>query len=911
MNKLSNLAEKLILDLQKGAFFKTKKILVPSIKMEAFFKSYFLKNKDEVLMNVEFIDIRKGLFSLFDNDLKLASNNQIRNIIIKYLNNNTINELNSYLSESNNRLKGIKIYDIADNLASVFNEYDDDLFEASGYQKVIYDYVKKELFNNGLVTLKMLYENNAFVNKDTIYLFGFHKYSNLEKAILNKYANTVNYELDINDLPNPKSKIKYLVKAPNRLREIEYLHSTICELLKDKNNTFSDFLVLSSNMTSYEMEIKRVFNQDDEQFPNIPYYFNAPRNVENSSYSLINKLIEIGNKGYFNRLDFDNVISNSITRKIRNISDDDVDMWLDSIKDLNIYRKEDWTYLRLRLLTSKISDINDTDDVVQFNDFKSIPYSSIGLDDSSIVRFIQLIDDLNSFVDLYTSYELTTEAYFDLLNTELEKWLSLKEYNVEQNSYYVKIKELIDFWNNNQMINISTNSLFYSIINIVNRPRMNSGSLYSSGVSFSSFDTVLQAKYLFVIGASSENLPKIKTKNPLDIRTKEIDYLSEEIIFKLAINNSENIFFSYVDKDSKTLEEQYYVSNFVKPYIDKNLIIEMNLDENRGWGSLYTKKEFKNKIFNNNLLGSEIKNTSPIPLQGQVEELTIKTNKMAEFLIDPLQFKTNALFGRNNHDNNINNIFEPLNADSLTRSILFKQLVIEKIENGDFITTFERLLLENKLPHLSENISLQFFETMKNKVNDFIDDIEKNNEGAKLEVLKLNNIVIDKWIIIDDTPCLYLKNGGISKYFSIKEKKDIKDSLKLYTVSLMKAVIDDTFSIIDLNGEYSFKLGKAEALDLLKNICLKMNDYSDNKFYNVELPNDKVSQYNDVVDSVRGASSATWGRFQYKKLFDYYKQMGYDVDNIVDDYQKYEKEHLNLICYLSKKEGEEDESKQN
>ena len=907
MVKLNDLANVLFEDLKNNeSFFKTKKVFLPSIKLESFLKSYFLKNKDDVLMNVLFIDIKKGLFSLFKNEhnYNLANSNQIKSIIINYLNNNEIKELKEYFAEKNQVLRSIKIYDIASNLTKLFNDYDNDFYTPIGYQKDIYSYLKKELLNNNLTTLRMLYENDEILIDDEIYLFGFYKYSNLEKEIINKYDNKLikKYEINNNEIIKDLSKGSYLVKAPNKLREIEYLHSTICNLLKDKNNTYSDFLVLSNNMTDYEMEIKRVFNQDNSNFINIPYYFNALTNYTNNTYSIINKLIEIANKGYFNRIDFVDILSNSLVKKIRNIDDVEIDSWIKAIKNLNIYRKEDWLYLKNRLLVSKISDINDSNDEVIFNDFKAIPYQSIGLNDDSIVKIIMLIDDLNEFLNL-TKTPFVNETFLDSIMFEFEKWLSIKEYGIEKNSYFVKINELINFWKKNEIYNISINALFYSIVDIINKPRRNIGSLYSSGISFSTFDdnSFISAKYLFIIGGSSDNLPQLKTKNPLDERNEDINYIDEENLFDLAILNSNQVFFSYVNKNPKTLEEQYYVSNFIKPYIKKDKVFEMTLDENREFNELYTKKEFKNKIFKNNLINENKDIDNKFKEEGQEKQLSIKASKMAEYLDEPLKYMANYLFGKD-YDDGIGEAFESYELNNLDKSLLLKKFVKEIILYGEVITKEERLVLENVLPHVNGS---NVYEKLKNEALKFVEAIEKANEGSKIEILALKDIAIKDFNIIGDIEFVYVKNNSISKYYTIKsDKASDVDNYKLYIAALIKNVIDNKIDIVNLNNKYEFELNPNKSIDILSNIYNNMTDLKNIKFYTHSLKSEDVSSYNDIIDKTLGDSSV-WNFFDYAKMIDIYNQIGYDFDNYKKQYEEFERKHLELICYL--KEDKKDE----
>ena len=111
---LDALAASLFRDIKADKnFFETKYVIVPSPKMES-----YLKNNSSVLMNVNIMTFNKSILKLFNINHDLADRNQIRSIIIKYLNENKdsldAEGLKTYLNSENYE---IKLFDMASELS--------------------------------------------------------------------------------------------------------------------------------------------------------------------------------------------------------------------------------------------------------------------------------------------------------------------------------------------------------------------------------------------------------------------------------------------------------------------------------------------------------------------------------------------------------------------------------------------------------------------------------------------------------------------------------------------------------------------------------------------------------------------------------------------------------------------------
>jgi len=116
---LDALAASLFRDIKADKnFFETKYVIVPSPKIESYLKAYYLKNNSSVLMNVNIMTFNKAILKLFNINYDLADRNQIRSIIIKYLNENKDSldgeVLKTYLNSENYE---IKLFDMASELS--------------------------------------------------------------------------------------------------------------------------------------------------------------------------------------------------------------------------------------------------------------------------------------------------------------------------------------------------------------------------------------------------------------------------------------------------------------------------------------------------------------------------------------------------------------------------------------------------------------------------------------------------------------------------------------------------------------------------------------------------------------------------------------------------------------------------
>jgi len=963
--KLDVLAEKLFekISEDKTDIFKTKIVIIPSTKMEAYLKAYFLKNKKEVLMNVKFLTFNKAIVELFNTDLSIANKHQTISILINILKESNIKKFQEYLN-CEDVLKGIKIYDIAKNLANLFMIYENQAidFNANDNWKIdLYSNTLQLLAKNGLATVNYLYQyykkgNLKFNDLGTIYIFGFIKENmpDLYKNIVEEYKNIELFYIE-NKNTNNKPEL-YLAKAPNKLREIENLHTNICNiLLNDLEATFSDFLVVGTNMSDYDGEIERVFNQEGD-YPDIPYYINAPKMRNNNIYNALNIMNRIINNQFYTREDFDDLINNNAIKFIRDITEEDINNFRRAIVDMNSYRKSDWDYAKKRLLLSKICDLNSDDNIVTLEK-QYIPYSKIGLNDDSIYKFCKMVDDLNNLINVFNPIGKESHIISDINKLKnmleaLDRFLSKKDQNdIETNGYYIKIYDIFNFWIDNDITNIPTSTLIYMLIDASKNNIISKGELFTSGVSFTEFDTntVLNAKYIFFINASSANLPVKKTRNPFD--DKEINYDEEKNAFELWYKNASKRFYvSFVCRDLKK-DEEFFLSNYVKeldefnPTIKKvieacdkkNKIFEeknidekiddhlysIGIDENRPHNQIFTSRARKNKEYREGLVkgmeGScyEIKDKTP----QKSEE--VSTSELGNYLYEPLTQKAKRLFGNTNDiEEKLEQEYEPFNLDGLAYYNLFIQiaskLLISKDDafDADKADILKTLILKNALPNITINIRNKVFEKI---VEDVIELKEFLTAQGNYDIITdLKELLLrDNLTIVNEKPFILIIDGNKRIYYPIKKKDGIKekDYLTLYIISLMDIAKKNnkvTYEIsicsgININDLFcDFKVNSCEALNKLIEIYEDYMNYSDNKYFGINLISIKTDKQTNITTEKLTVEKSlyelideldnneNWNKLKEKKLFDKYTELGYG-NNLENELKKMCKKQKQLM----------------
>ncbi len=630
-----------------------------------------------------------------------------------------------------------------------------------------------------------------------------------------------------------------LTGAPTRLREIEALHTKICQLLSQNDNTqLGDILVVAPKIQDYKTAIEQVFDQNDQfasdsDFPYIPYTIADYSGERSLTAEALTILFGILKKGYLSRSDVFALLHNYLVQTVRGISDEDVSNWADWATKLNIYRDrenhEEWQKAKNRLLLSRL-----TTDLVETNDCQFLPFESMTTADSdSLYKFIQIVDELKEWSS-YSGKEKFTIDDISQLEKLLKKWLLLSD-NIPDGLYneslvFQNVVEEIE----RQILTASpdvfadcfSNALFDRSAAVT----LHSANILTKGITFANFESnrILSAKYIFFIGLDSKIFPGLDNENELDLRKRNKPLPGDESIPERNKNAflcqlmaaREGLFFSYVNKNLQK-DEDFFKSSVLgdlfqtvyEPGKDKegkenleNTEYEkqIKIDEDRPWQELFTPREFRNKHNFNSLQNSGTSETSQdsethkqadAMQEGTALPDRISISQMKKYLEDPFVYMVNQKLTSNYDDEEKEQLeFEPLFLGAKISSDLRKEYVQTKLQCKNSITeeilSFD-LQINNILPDsYFGDIAVK---TVFENGNALLEEINKNcptafdfvfNEHAMQHIKQISGITPKDWFVTGEL-AWYNKNFTELKTITTLELSNTKNVLTGYLSSLL------------------------------------------------------------------------------------------------------------------------------
>lgn len=953
-NKLSMLSDKLIEIINNREDpFKKIKVIVPSYSLESYFKTYWLKDDNNVLMNVYFYTIEDFLDVSLDSKDKLFTKDIISLYILNELSSNKDEyiKLNRYYS-FNNQINYNKLYDLSKMLTDLYIEYEDDLFNyksSSSYkedEEKLFRKIENESKNNNLITRKELI-NKLKPSNDIYVSFGFIRYTSLEDELINKLNISNDYNLMLKS-NNEITELK-IIEAPSKIREIEGIHTEMCKILLNKDITYSDILVFSPKISEYRTIIREIFHQDNKEFPSLTRSVNNEADVETDITKVLNKLKEIVKKEYYSSLDFIDLLSIPLIKKNRHLSDDDINVIKETLVSLNIKRENtnsntinDFTYLKTRLLINQIVDINILDhNILEINDKKYYPFTSFDLTSEIISQLVDTIDDLNNLIKFYKGHNNLKKIDIDSFKEELSIWFSnLDSEGGETNSDYGELLNKLDNYKNIINDDLSLDVLFDYLMDVSLSRSGKNDQYFLNGITFANFDStaLLESKYIFLIGCDNKSFNTNLTISELDIRNH--DKLKEryrkelEESFVTQVSLGENkVFISYVDQDLKTEEEIYpsdlinYIIkekenlNTLKEYIDKyktqvDKYEKIPLDETRSNDLLFTRREKFNKQYFDELRGISIRNSDDQETKEETNHgndalsnqkiIEVKLTELRDFLFEPYSFWINKLFGKEDETNStLNEEFESFDIDGLTSYSIVKDLTLNKFKKGDSNRIKEKYTLENKIPLINETIRDSEFDKVAKKASKLFDD--KQGYNIKL----FDDILVDKYLIKISNEILIKEEDSMINLSLIKSSSDkFKDFLELYLYSLIYAYNKENDGIeytihLDTNYEkdkkvpfndysISYDIARNRLINIINKMFESINDL---KFFNW----DKISKDENTSEYKYSDFNLFWNNgvyqyFDFKDLLDKWNVPGFsdesDAKETIKEYKQFFDENV-------------------
>ena len=734
--------------------FSNVKVVCHNSRVLQWFKSYFLKKRSEVLMNVEFETLSVFLNGIINPraEYTILDKNRLRDYIIremmtpgKYAADPEKNRETDYIFNADGSVNGANLFEFADKLAALFLDYefDEEDFASFGWEYDVYVSVIGQAEKDGCFTTKSLFDralSSGLYEKPQgrVFVINNSYMTPLFGTILKKTCaeNVVLYELD-GSADAAGAEEPAFFSAPTPLREIEELHSRICKIVQknDPELRFSDFLVYAPDINVYANSIARVFRQDGNEFPRIPYRISGEITEKKQIGDALKVLYDIACKRFFTRNDFYKLVINPMMQIVGGFTGEDAEVWMDVIVATNTHRnekhsafiKDDWDYLKKRLLTSVlVSDSFDIKSKVELAGGQDcIPYGCMDLDLGSMSKMLDLIEKLENWNGLFAADIETADLDKDgirNLRQVLDSLFSFRSKNgAEKNYLYREIEKALDRAEK-LFDKIPTVTLMQIIIDAPSVFSSNPTDLFTSGVTFMNLrsDDVVSAKYVYLLGLSSAAFPRITRKNELDRSEK---HRPNEELDEASMNNivrgSDHVTFSYVNCDVKT-EEPFYPSPLIRKYSDAEEHA-VPLDEKRDYSSLFTRKEFKDRKYYDGLFEGQktvaepdeekdINNTSETvnkaPAGNNTEEREpvrqLKTSDLKSFLENTFLYHYKALTGMSDDDDEkeYRSEYELIDDNGLARYVAIKQMIDARDNYPDGI--HESLKLNQAQPDFDE-----------------------------------------------------------------------------------------------------------------------------------------------------------------------------------------------------------------
>ena len=737
-----------------------------------------------------------------------------------------------------------------------------------------------------------------------------------------------------------------LTAAPTKVREIEAVHSKICELLKDKNTRLGDILVLAPDIQDYKVAIEQVFDQndsDDKKYPHIPKVIADYSSEYSLAADALQILFGMLKKKYLCRSDLFSLLRNSLVQRVRHFSGDDVINWFSWADEMHIYRDrgngsdenpkiEDWENAKARLLLSRL-----TENLVEAGGSEYLPYETIdSSSNDSLCKFIDAIDELEKWILDNSMSKAYEPEKINGITEFLKNWLMLSQnppenLKTEKFVFDTVLSEIENLKSvalsiENGEKSIDADCFSFSLIDSAQSTALHSSGILSTGVTFANFkpNGILSAKYIFFIGADSKALPGTDSENVLDLRfagdaqrepgDDSIPKKNKNAFLCQLMAAGEGFFISYVNKNLQK-DEEFYKSSLLSQLFEDNSEIKLNIDEDRNWSELYTSREFRNKRLceernkNENGTLQNDEDNAKIPALKTEYPARVSISQIKKFLSDPFIFKAENLFAKDDEDSENEKLeFEPLSFDNLTNSMIRKDYIQKSIESGkDLSDDFkQKLKNENLLPDGKfGEIAFQALKKESDKLKESVLAVFNNNKQIEFE--RSVDCIIDGQKTHSEKSKDAELNWNLTGQ-ATWHNQDFAEKNKLVTVEINssenplggyvsslaliasqnenKKEFDVELNVLSSagkNAQSSFKINPSGAKKMLQDIYSAM--YGNEKEFQRCLPFKKLNEDYQSLSALKNALFASHGEWEYfskKDLFDPYKDIGYTADKFAD-----------------------------
>lgn len=557
-----------------------------------------------------------------------------------------------------------------------------------------------------------------------------------------------------------------LTSAPNRIREVEAVHSQICKLLAQGAN-LRDILVVAPDLSAYRSAIYQVFDQSEKGLANdahLPFVLVDSAEKKFFVGSALESLFAIKKNGAIDRPNFFALMRNPVVQNVRRIDPDEIAAWEGWVSGMNVYRdhpaesnrKEDWAVGVKRLLLARLTDAVVDDELLPYSDMESA-------NDSTLNRFAETVESLERWIRMSPISEGTNA--FSEIREFLCEWLQLQDAPKGLGGEPIVFNRILEALDNLKYqfaagaSQISWDMVFMTLQEAAQGSAFSCGNLFVGGVSFMKFapNRTIPVKHLFFMGANAKDFPGAKNFDSLDLRKSVRRWPGDDSSVERnryaflcqLMSTSESFHISYQGKYLPKDEDLYpsSVVNDLQNFLgDCGLkVLEMTIDESRNWSELFTAREWRNKetqaVFTNENKGLKKKKAQPISeafRKSRDLPLRVPAHSIKKFLKDPFEFQMQRVLRLEEIVEDSEKIaFEPTELDNLNKSLLLKGLVALNLGiSGQDEWNERTLLLKGTLPlgKFGEN----FWKTQQSLAKNFTQRIQSAYPDWKFSTEKLD-----------------------------------------------------------------------------------------------------------------------------------------------------------------------------
>ncbi len=549
--------------------------------------------------------------------------------------------------------------------------------------------------------------------------------------------------------------------APTRIREIEDLHTKICNLLKGETRV-DDILVVSPCLDDYRTAISMVFDQTpvkpetkkEKGFLHVRFSIVDSPAKASLTESALESLFSILQQKSITRPNFFSLVRNPVVQAARGIKNEEIDAWQEWVAETNTYRvrdqKDDWLKSVNRLLLAQMT----TSDVM-LGDEETRPYSNMeSSNKASLCRFVECIESLQKWMELgidKESGELRALQDLSLLQECLNEWLGMRKVPDSLQSEMIVYKRVLKALDELHcqlsagVSDVSMGLIKQSLMLAAQGTEYSCGNLFVNGITFMKFvpNRAVPVKHLFFIGANASAFPGAKQHNTLDLRKSCRPWPGDDspiaknryAFLCQFMSASEGFHLSYLSKDVKKDAELYPSSvvsdlrKFIESATPKDengksmkwADVPVSLDEIRDFKDLYTQKSLRNKIAYIKMLDEpedrpgkppkspkastilETQNTGNNEPEKRIVENLVKLPdrvsfySLSSFLKDPFQFRVGQMLMAEEDEDVEKESFEPVFFNNIDTSSVLKKFVAAELSCDDSAEKQELEKLQKEL----------------------------------------------------------------------------------------------------------------------------------------------------------------------------------------------------------------------